>query len=1608
MEKAGTALRGALTRLLKPSKQNEEGFQQLGISVEDFKKGTLTLPDMLDKIKNNTNGWTDAQRTSAIALAFGTESQSAMNVLVNQGGDAMRNLTAETKNSSGATKKISDEMSKLPANKVKQFQETLKVLGITIGEKLLPVFTPLLEKATDMINKFSELDNATQMNIIKWGGLAMAAGPALKVLGGGISVIGNTRKSIGELGKSIVEMSANAAAKKALVGGLTTAVSEAGSAATAAAGVGTATGIAGFGGTLLSVLGPIGLVAGGLAAGYGAWKLFGEEAWNSSQRVKDWGVDVGQTTTETMNKVKTNTGEAAGQFSLMAQGLDVDVPAMTGNFVTMGQTIEQSLLEKVKGLDKLIKQLPDTVDTATQELLQNEKDKTEEALKTVQENNNYISQIKKNAANENRELSIQEMQTISDLSKNTTEAYVSTLDVSTKKRKEILAAMTGDVEQASEKEAKIWLQTLGKQRQAAQENATKSRKEQEENLQKLGYQLNGEFAQNYLAGWDNIQKTTTDGFDAQMATIAAKYPELVKEVHFGSGQLIDETANAGDMLIKDNEKIIESHKNMANKLAANATENAKKIGWTAKASDDSTKKAALAWNSLVFDPKTQEVKSNVAEVVTEAAKDANTWNDMKLLVHDANLDSNAKKVIGEAAIANGWWDGMAWEDKQAILQDEFSINVFNALRDNGKWNELTFDQKKAILYTNTPEEMAQTMFDLGLWEEYKLTPKAMEANNAQLLEAIYQSEEKTALWNSLTVPEKKFLANNTDFALKILNSKTDLEAWNKMPASLKDIIARNKASEEIIPGTADYEYWMSLPDSLKKILTESDLTGVDEVKKALDSVHDKNVKITVEGTTAAAIPTAKGTNSHPGGLALVNDQKGPLYREYVELPNGVGFIPQARNTVLPLPRGSKVLKASKTKRMFPRYAGGIGQITENTATPTTDFTADLEAQMEQYFVIGADWMQRLIDGWNSLTATHLANVNTFANQNVAALNSWDGQMYTSGYTWLQNNLNGWNALYSTFVNRVNQLANDSVNTLQSKSGDMYNAGNYLMQNLLNGLNSMGSALDGVMRGVANKMLSGIGKGVNGVITGVNHVLKQVESDKTLSSWSVPQYAKGTEGHPGGLAMINDQRGTVHEEYVQMPDGQGFIAKGRDLLVNLPKGAQVLNARLTEKLKKRVDIPHYADGIGDMEIDIEELINNKEVFKKLINDQIQYASIMEPWKNMTSSAVKVMTDQAYEFVKKKAEELFMGSGSRAEFIKNVLAQKGKQYVWGAEGPDTFDCSGLIKWALGQIGISFPHYTGDQWNATDHITEAEAKPGDLIYFGSNASRHVGMYTKKGEMFNASMPNAYGPGNGIGYSPYAAADLWGFARIRQLTDGIASGGGRNYGGNWANAIRDAAKKMRVSINGSDVQTILSLIQHESGGNEKIVQSSSVWDINMANGNPARGLLQFIPSTFSAYAVKGYNNIMSGYDQLLALFNNANWRGDIHPWGGWGPTGRRRYENGGLITHEQIARVGEGNKPEMVIPLTRKARAIQLIDKAKDYLGIGDDAPAVVGGRTDLSAVEGKLDQVIDLLSAILGKDPHYVLDLIKTAREMEPYITKYQSRTQKSNQRRGGIRV
>lgn len=85
------------------------------------------------------------------------------------------------------------------------------------------------------------------------------------------------------------------------------------------------------------------------------------------------------------------------------------------------------------------------------------------------------------------------------------------------------------------------------------------------------------------------------------------------------------------------------------------------------------------------------------------------------------------------------------------------------------------------------------------------------------------------------------------------------------------------------------------------------------------------------------------------------------------------------------------------------------------------------------------------------------------------------------------------------------------------------------------------------------------------------------------------------------------------------------------------------------------------------------------------------------------------------------------------IRVACAQVGKPYVFGANGPNAFDCSGLTQYAYRAAGIYLTHHTGHQWNEGRAVSRSEARPGDLIFFKSDLS-HVGLYIGDGKMVHA----------------------------------------------------------------------------------------------------------------------------------------------------------------------------------------------------------------------------------------------------------------------------------
>ncbi|MEU9334634.1 NlpC/P60 family protein [Streptomyces sp. NPDC048290] len=97
-----------------------------------------------------------------------------------------------------------------------------------------------------------------------------------------------------------------------------------------------------------------------------------------------------------------------------------------------------------------------------------------------------------------------------------------------------------------------------------------------------------------------------------------------------------------------------------------------------------------------------------------------------------------------------------------------------------------------------------------------------------------------------------------------------------------------------------------------------------------------------------------------------------------------------------------------------------------------------------------------------------------------------------------------------------------------------------------------------------------------------------------------------------------------------------------------------------------------------------------------------------------------------------------SGRAAAAVAAARSAVGKPYIWGANGPSGFDCSGLTQWSYAQAGVAIPRTSQGQRHAGQHVPLAQAQPGDLVTYRSDAS-HVGMYVGNGQVVHAPYPGA-----------------------------------------------------------------------------------------------------------------------------------------------------------------------------------------------------------------------------------------------------------------------------
>jgi peptidoglycan DL-endopeptidase CwlO len=157
--------------------------------------------------------------------------------------------------------------------------------------------------------------------------------------------------------------------------------------------------------------------------------------------------------------------------------------------------------------------------------------------------------------------------------------------------------------------------------------------------------------------------------------------------------------------------------------------------------------------------------------------------------------------------------------------------------------------------------------------------------------------------------------------------------------------------------------------------------------------------------------------------------------------------------------------------------------------------------------------------------------------------------------------------------------------------------------------------------------------------------------------------------------------------------------------------------------------------------VEQALRDKETAQQ----QIAAVNALENQMDGKKKLILAKIDKVNSAAMKQAMDIFEQTGQYpkvtiptantvgAQALQAAISRLGDPYIWGAAGPTSFDCSGLVMWAYAQVGIALPHYTGSQWNSGVHVSRNDLEPGDLVFFFPNIS-HVGMYIGNGMMINA----------------------------------------------------------------------------------------------------------------------------------------------------------------------------------------------------------------------------------------------------------------------------------
>ena len=738
--------------------------------------------------------------------------------------------------------------------------------------------------------------------------------------------------------------------------------------------------------------------------------------------------------------------------------------------------------------------------------------------------------------------------------------------------------------------------------------------------------------------------------------------------------------------------------------------------------------------------------------------------------------------------------------------------------------------------------------------------------------------------------------------------------------------------------------------------------AVEDLASAIRSVKSRSVKLSVK---------ASGSKSISSVAKAVKKIKGGTHRVKVET-SGV-------KSLKSLYEYTKKIKG-KTHKVQVKTSGtkDLKSLQKNIASVHEHITSLTEATKKNKF--GKSISQQAVEA-----VTSLKGKGNFAKQFASMTKKFGEDLKTM----TKNSKKEFNSMWSQIKKTSTSGETDLTHQLNSFSSKYKQ-----------GWSSLESGVHKSFDHFWASMENSAGKGVNKVIEVLNSAIGKIDSvisefggsTSAVHKSSLVHYASGTDVNGrltnDTLAIVNDAKQGPRQEAIVTDTNDVLLPHGKDVPVMLQKGWGVLNGTQTQQL----GLSHFANGTG--------LKGLYELAKKYWNHPDKTGKFMFSAVNGLTGAMKELASgmrsksedsgvnwwsQLWKMVEDKVDD---DLGPASGLLKAVeKLGRGKSYLWGGYGLDSkgLDCSGLVSTALEHYYHSgWGHLdVGGLWHHAHKISKSEAKPGDPVFWLPD--EHIGVYAGHNKYYSAYGPNDGGPigmqsvGPGATFGRFKGINTEksdskepvkvkansklqkqikkqvgrGFWKtIQKIADkyGEQFNGANSISGSMVEA---AARKMHVDLPDGFVKDVLRVALSETG-NRNIKQQ--IHDVN-SGGNEAQGPLQFTPKTFKALAMPGHTNLNNPYDELLAFFNNSDWKNSIGwttIWGhrkfDWlhsGPQGHRRFADGGITDRPAI--FGEAG-PEMAIPLSPNKSA-----RARELLGQTD---AILSEQSGLNQQQAQID--------------------------------------------------